>query len=87
MHFEAGSEEETVDVQGEHITTTSRDSSKTPKTWGVSTFDIMANEHGGASTSIRDHYSGRSEGIAFCRLEDALQVLATDTETPQSNFQ
>ena len=64
-HFEAGSEEETVNVRGEHITTRSRDSSKTPKTWGVSTFDIMADEHGGASTSTRDCYSGRSKGIAF----------------------
>ena len=25
----------------------------------------MADEHGGASTSTRDRYSGRSEGIAF----------------------
>ena len=49
----------------EHITTTSRDSSGTPKTWGVSTFDIMADDHGGASTSTRDRYSGRAEGIAF----------------------
>ena len=64
-HSEAGSEEETVDVRGKHITTTSRDSSKTPKTWGVSTFDIMADEHGRASTSTRDCYSGRSGGIAF----------------------
>ena len=64
-HSEAGSKEKTVDVRGEHITTTSRDSSKTPKTWGVSTFDIMVDEHGGASTSTRDRYSGRFEGIAF----------------------
>ena len=65
VHSEAGSEEEMVDVRGEHITTISRDSSKTPKTWEVSTFDIMADEHGGASTSIRDCYLGRYEGIAL----------------------
>ena len=64
-HSEAGSKEDTVDVSEEHITTTSRDSSGTPKTWGVSTFDIMADDHGGASTSTRDRYSGRAEGIAF----------------------
>ena len=64
-HSEAGSKEDTVDVPEEHITTTSRDSSGTPKTWGVSTFDIMADDHGGASTSTRDRYSGRAEGIAF----------------------
>ena len=43
--------------------------------------------HGGASIFTRDCYSSRTEGIAFYRLEDTLQVLATNTKATQSNLQ
>ena len=52
-------------MREEHNTTISRDSSKTPKTWRVSTFDIMADKHGGAFTSTMDCYSDRVEGISI----------------------
>ena len=40
-HSKAGSEEETIDVPKKYVTVISRDSSKAPKTWEVSIFDIM----------------------------------------------
>ena len=43
-----------------------------PGTWRISSFDDM-DDRGGSSVAVRDHYSGRAEGIAFADWKTRLK--------------